>query len=88
MNPISNFAQSLREYPSIQGTILRFPAPFWSIYFFLIPIRSVFIHSFVQRGTHGGVCWVLMLTTYLTFARCCTIRVKRKNAPFTPYTLK
>ena len=64
MNPISNFAQSLREYPGIQGTILRFPAPFWSIYFFLIPIRSVFIHSFVQRGTHGGVYWAFTLQNH------------------------
>lgn len=60
MNTISDFAQSLREYPSIQEAILRFPALLWLIYCFLIPIRSIFVHSFVQR-TYDRDCWALML---------------------------
>ena len=61
MNTISNFVQSLREYPSILGTILHFPALFWLIYFFLTPVKSIFAYSFVQRDTYSDVCWVLML---------------------------
>lgn len=60
MNPLSNFAHSLREY-NIHEAIRRFPTPFWLIYFFLIPIESTLVHKFVQRGTYSDVYWVLML---------------------------
>ena len=61
MNPISKFSQSLREYLSIQGTILCFPALSQSIYFFLISIGSIFVFSFVQRAIYGSMCWAFTL---------------------------
>ena len=37
--------------------ILLFPVVFWLICFFLLPLVSVFIYSFIERGTYGGVVW-------------------------------
>ena len=30
---------------------------FWLVCFFLLPLVSVFIYSFIERGTYGGVVW-------------------------------
>jgi spermidine/putrescine transport system permease protein len=46
---------------------LIFPSLFWLIVFFLIPLLLVFAISFGQRGTYGGVKWVLNLQNYLRF---------------------
>ena len=35
--------------------ILLFPVIFWLICFFLLPLVSVLIYSFIERGTYGGV---------------------------------
>ncbi|MBI1927320.1 ABC transporter permease [Candidatus Poribacteria bacterium] len=61
---LSKFAQSLREHPNYQAAILLFPAAFWLIVFFLIPIASIFVYSFAQRGTYGGIRWVFTLQNY------------------------
>ncbi|RKU19060.1 spermidine/putrescine ABC transporter permease [Candidatus Poribacteria bacterium] len=37
--------------------ILLFPVVFWLICFFFLPLVSVFIYSFIERGTYGGVRW-------------------------------
>ena len=37
--------------------ILLFPVVFWLFCFFLLPLVSVFIYSFIERGTYGGVRW-------------------------------
>ena len=37
--------------------ILLFPVVFWLVCFFLLPLVSVFIYSFIERGTYGGVRW-------------------------------
>lgn len=37
--------------------ILLFPIVFWLVCFFLLPVVSVFIYSFLERGTYGGVLW-------------------------------
>ena len=44
--------------------ILLFPVVFWLFCFFLLPIVSVFIYSFIERGTYGGVRWVFTLENY------------------------
>ena len=61
---ISKLAQSLREHPNYQAGILLFPALFWLITFFLIPLAFIFVYSFTQRGTYGGVRWVFTLQNY------------------------
>ena len=64
MDPISKFVQSLQKRPNIQGTILRFPAPFLLIGFFLILIRSILVYNFVQRSIQGGVCYAFTLQNH------------------------
>ena len=44
--------------------ILLFPVVFWLICFFLLPLVSVFIYSFIERGTYGGVWWNFTLENY------------------------
>jgi spermidine/putrescine transport system permease protein len=46
---------------------LIFPSLFWLVVFFMIPLLLVFAISFGQRGTYGGVEWVLSLRNYLRF---------------------
>jgi spermidine/putrescine transport system permease protein len=56
--------QSLREHPNRQAAILLFPALFWLVAFFLVPIGSIFVYSFAQRGTYGGIRWAFTLQNY------------------------
>ncbi len=51
-----------RRYKKI---ILLFPVIFWLFCFFLIPLFFVFIYSFLERGTYGGVQWNFTLENYL-----------------------
>ena len=44
--------------------ILLFPVVFWLVCFFLLPLVSVFIYSFLERGTYGGVQWHFTLENY------------------------
>jgi spermidine/putrescine transport system permease protein len=43
------------------------PSLFWLVIFFLIPLLLVFAISFGQRGTYGGVKWVVNLENYTRF---------------------
>ncbi len=38
-------------------SILLFPVIFWLFFFFIIPLFFVFIYSFLERGTYGGIQW-------------------------------
>ena len=44
--------------------ILLFPVVFWLFCFFLLPLVSVFIYSFIERGTYGGVRWNFTVENY------------------------
>ncbi len=44
--------------------ILLFPVVFWLVCFFLLPLVSVFIYSFLERGTYGGVRWNITPENY------------------------
>ena len=44
--------------------ILLFPVVFWLFCFFLLPLVSVFIYSFIERGTYGGVRWDFTVENY------------------------
>ena len=58
------FSRFIRERSDSRVLILLFPALFWLIFFFLVPIASIFIYSFAERGTYGGVDWTLTLGNY------------------------
>ncbi len=44
--------------------ILLSPVILWLICFFILPLISVFIYSFLERGTYGGVKWHFTLENY------------------------
>ena len=44
--------------------ILLSPVIFWLVCFFLLPLISVFIYSFLERETYGGIKWIFTLGNY------------------------
>ncbi len=44
--------------------ILLSPVILWLFCFFFLPLISVFIYSFLERGTYGGVRWIFTLENY------------------------
>lgn len=44
--------------------ILLSPVILWLLCFFILPLISVFIYSFLERGTYGGVRWNFTLDNY------------------------
>ena len=54
----------IRDHSDNRVLILLFPALFWLVFFFLLPIASIFIYSFAERGTYGGVDWTLTPENY------------------------
>ncbi len=44
--------------------ILLLPVLFWLVCFFLLPLVSVFVYSFLERGTYGGVEWTFTFENY------------------------
>ncbi|MCY4403606.1 MAG: ABC transporter permease [Candidatus Poribacteria bacterium] len=44
--------------------ILLSPVILWLICFFILPLISVFIYSFLERGTYGGIKWNFTLENY------------------------
>ncbi len=37
---------------------LLFPAGFWLLFFFIMPLGLIVVYSFAQRGLYGGIDWV------------------------------
>ena len=54
---------------------LVLPSLFWLVVFFLIPLLLVLAISFGQRGTYGGVKWVLNLQNYVRFFDSLYLRI-------------
>ncbi len=54
-----------------RNTLLIFllPAILFLLIFFIFPLLIVFIYSFLERGTYGGVDWTLTLSNYQRLAR-------------------
>lgn len=75
MKKWQQLTQFFREHPNYRALILLLPALFWLIFFFLIPITSIFIYSFAQRGTYGDVEWALSLQNYRRLADTLYLRV-------------
>jgi spermidine/putrescine transport system permease protein len=59
--------KSVREKKGLQILALIFPSAFWLIVFFLVPLLIVFVMSFAQRGTYGGVKWEWSIRNYIRF---------------------
>jgi spermidine/putrescine transport system permease protein len=60
-------AQARSKRETWRLLFLLFPSLFWLIVFFLFPLLLVFAISFGQRGTYGGVRWVLTPENYARF---------------------
>lgn len=43
---------------------LLFPALFWLVVFFLVPLGILLVYSFAQRGVYGGIEWVFTWDNY------------------------
>ncbi len=43
---------------------LLFPAFFWLVVFFMIPLGLIFVYSFIQRGVYGGIEWTFTWENY------------------------
>ncbi|MBE9143896.1 ABC transporter permease [Planktothrix mougeotii] len=48
--------------------LLLLPPIIWLLVFFIIPLVIVFIYSFLQRGTYGGVTWEFTWSNYQRLA--------------------
>ena len=52
----------MRKLLGIWG--LLFPALFWLVFFFLVPLGIILVYSFAQRGLYGGIDWVFTWENY------------------------
>lgn len=53
--------ERLRRNPSLQAWALLAAPVLFLITFFMLPLLIVFVYSFLDRGTYGGVQWVFTL---------------------------
>jgi len=65
--------ESRRE--RVRMAVLLSPSAFWLTVFFLAPLVLVFAISFGQRGTYGGVEWILSLQSYRRFLDSLYLRI-------------
>lgn len=47
--------------------LLLSPILLWLIIFFILPLISIFIFSFLERDTYGGIKWIFTLQNYKRF---------------------
>jgi len=52
------------RFPSLRAWLLLLPASLWLFIFFIAPLFIVFIYSFLERGTYGGVVWNFTTINY------------------------
>lgn len=50
--------------PTLRLWGLLFPAFFWLVAFFLVPLGLILVYSFLQRGLYGGIEWTVTLENY------------------------
>lgn len=55
--------------------ILISPTLFWLILFFIIPLIIIFVYSFLDRGTFGGIEWRFQFDNYIRFADPLYVRI-------------
>lgn len=61
----NNFA-GLKRSNRERNQLLLFliPALGWLIIFFILPLLLIFVYSFLQRGTYGGINWIFTWSNY------------------------
>jgi spermidine/putrescine transport system permease protein len=55
--------------------VLLSPTLFWLSLFFIIPLLIIFIYSFLDRGTYGGIEWTFQIDNYIRFADPLYLRI-------------
>ncbi len=55
--------------------VLISPTLFWLILFFLIPLLIIFVYSFLDRGTFGGIEWTFQMDNYVRFVDPLYLRI-------------
>ncbi len=55
--------------------VLISPTLFWLILFFIIPLIIIFVYSFLDRGTFGGIEWTFQLDNYIRFVDPLYLRI-------------
>ena len=55
--------------------ILLSPTLFWLTFFFVIPLLIIFIYSFLDRGTFGGIEWTFQFDNYVRFVDPLYVRI-------------
>ena len=55
--------------------VLISPTLFWLIIFFLIPLLVIFVYSFLDRGTFGGIEWTFQIDNYVRFVDPLYLRI-------------
>jgi spermidine/putrescine transport system permease protein len=55
--------------------VLISPTLFWLSLFFIIPLLIIFVYSFLDRGTFGGIEWTFQIDNYVRFADPLYLRI-------------
>ncbi len=55
--------------------VLLSPTLFWLSVFFIIPLLIIFVYSFLDRGTFGGIEWTFQLDNYIRFVDPLYLRI-------------
>jgi spermidine/putrescine transport system permease protein len=55
--------------------VLIGPTLFWLSIFFVIPLLIIFVYSFLDRGTYGGIEWTLQIDNYIRFVDPLYLRI-------------
>ena len=55
--------------------VLISPTLFWLILFFLIPLLIIFVYSFLDRGTYGGIEWTFQFDNFVRFVDPLYLRI-------------
>jgi spermidine/putrescine transport system permease protein len=55
--------------------ILISPTVFWLSFFFIIPLLIIFVYSFLDRGTFGGIEWTFQIDNYTRFVDPLYLRI-------------
>lgn len=55
--------------------VLIGPTLFWLSIFFVIPLLIIFVYSFLDRGTYGGIEWTFQIDNYIRFVDPLYLRI-------------
>jgi spermidine/putrescine transport system permease protein len=55
--------------------VLISPTLFWLSFFFVIPLLIIFVYSFLDRGTFGGIEWTFQIDNYVRFVDPLYLRI-------------